>query len=209
MNETENPPSDPASLNSAEDFTALQSVIGALMPLSPDRRVRILESAATFLAVRQAGGSMLRVEATPTAPQVGRPAFSEDTSPTPKEFLVEKQPQSDVERVACLAYYLTHYRDQPHFKTLDLSKLNTEAAQPKFSNAAYAASNAVKMRYLAPSLKGHRQLSAAGEQFVIALPDRQAAKAAMTSSMPRRRPRKAPGTTSRPRGRAGRAPAAE
>jgi hypothetical protein len=81
---------------------------------------------------------------------------------------MEKQPRTDVERVACLAYYLTHYRDMPHFKTLDLAKLNTEAAQPKFSNAHYASQNALNMGYLAPADKGQRQLSAAGEQFYVA-----------------------------------------
>src|SRR5262249_3617495 len=89
--------------------------------------------------------------------------------------------------IAVLAYYLTHYRDQPFFKTLDLSKLNTEAAQPKFSNAANSANNAVKQRYLVSASKGQRQLSAAGEQFVSALPDRAAARLAMASAQPRRR----------------------
>lgn len=110
---------------------------------------------------------------------------------SPKEFMLEKAPRTDVERVACLAYYLTHYRDQPHFKTLDLSKLNTEAAQPKFSNAANASNNAVKMGYLVPSTKGQRQLGAAGERFVQALPDRTAAKEAMTSMRPKRRLKRA------------------
>jgi hypothetical protein len=109
---------------------------------------------------------------------------------SPKEFLLEKQPRTDVERVACLAYYLTHYREMPHFKTLDLSKLNTEAAQPKFSNAANSTNNAVKRGYLVPATKGQRQLSAAGERFVQALPDRDAAKAAMTSARPKRSPRR-------------------
>src|SRR6185312_8399188 len=98
----------------------------------------------------------------------------------------EKAPVTDVERMACLAYYLTHYRDTPHFKTLDLSKLNTEAAQPKFANAANTTNNSVKRGYLVPSTKGQRQLSAAGERFVLALPDREAAKSAMMTVRPRR-----------------------
>jgi hypothetical protein len=113
---------------------------------------------------------------------------------SPKEFLLEKQPRTDVERIACLAYYLTHYRGTPHFKTLDLSMLNTEAAQPKFANAAYSANNAVKMRYLVPSTKGQRQISAVGERFVRALPDRDAAKTALESI--RRRPRRKRGRQS-------------
>jgi hypothetical protein len=106
---------------------------------------------------------------------------------SPKEFMFLKQPRTDVERIAVLAYYLTHYRDMRHFRTLDLSKLNTEAAQPKFSNAASSANNAVKRHYLVPSTKGNRQLSAAGERFVEALPDRDAARQAMTAAQPRRR----------------------
>jgi hypothetical protein len=115
-----------------------------------------------------------------------------------KEFLYQKQPRTDVERIAALAYYLTHYRDIPQFKTLDLSKLNTEAAQPKFSNAANSANNAVKQGYLVPTSKGQRQLSAAGERFVAALPDREAARLAMSAGTPRRRRRTA--STQKPTG---------
>ena len=111
---------------------------------------------------------------------------------SPKEFLFLKQPRTD-ERIAVLAYYLTHYRDTPHFKTIDLSKLNTEAAQPKFANAANSAGNAVKQGYLVPSTKGNRQLSAAGERFVNALPDREEARAAMAAAQPRRKRRTSPG----------------
>jgi hypothetical protein len=110
--------------------------------------------------------------------------------PSPKQFLLNKQPRTDVERIACLAFYLTHYRDLPHFKTLDLAKLNTEAAQPKFSNTAYAATNAAKLGYLASATKTQRQISAAGEQFVSALPDREAAKLAMANARARRTSRR-------------------
>jgi restriction endonuclease Mrr len=108
---------------------------------------------------------------------------------SPKQFLLEKKPKTDVEKIACLAHYLTHYRDTPTFKTLDLTKLNTEAAQPKFTNAAWSASNAVKNGYLAPANRGQRQLSALGEQFVLALPDRDKAKEIMTQGRRKRKRR--------------------
>jgi hypothetical protein len=166
-------------------MSALNVVISALGRLDERTRERVLHSVATFF------GSSLTVTEHRDA-RISQPAglrgldFSADNAPAPKEFVMEKQPRTDVERVACLAYYLTHYRDMPHFKTLDLGKLNTEAAQPKFSNAAYATQNALNMGYLAPADKGQRQLSAAGEQFVRALPDRDAAKAAMAAARPRR-----------------------
>ena len=113
--------------------------------------------------------------------------FSKKTELTPKQFLHEKEPQTDVERIACLAYYLAHYRDQSHFKTVDLSRLNTEAAQLKFSNTAVAASNADRRGLIAAAGKGLRQISAVGELFVDALPDRAAAKQVLGKLKPRKR----------------------
>lgn len=176
------------------EFSALQTVIAALQSVQEDARQRIFDSAATFLQISPATTGAARRTVPPAQTSEGSPAypsFSADTAMSPKEFLFEKQPRSDVERVAALAYYLTHYRDTPHFKTLDLSKLNTEAAQPKFSNAASSANNAVKQGYLVPTTKGQRQLSAAGERFIAALPDRDAARAAMAQGAPKRRTRRA------------------
>jgi hypothetical protein len=115
-----------------------------------------------------------------------QPSFSEDRSLSAKAFMIEKRPQQDTERIACLAYYLTHYRDQPTFKTLDLSKLNTEAAQIKLSNPTRAVDSAVAAHFLIPAGGGTKQLSAIGEVYVQALPDRSAAKEAIASLKKRR-----------------------
>jgi hypothetical protein len=90
-----------------------------------------------------------------------------------------------VERVACLAFYLTHYRGTPEFTTLDISKINTEAAQRKLANATVAVNNASQYGYLAPAGKGMKQISAAGERYVQALPDYDAAKTLLASARPR------------------------
>jgi hypothetical protein len=161
---------------------ALSQIIEVLGRLDEASRSRVLKSVSTFFhtSVDYDAPVSVRAEGSAPQPQTTRPAFSEDLSPSPKHFLFEKQPQTDVERVACLAYYLTHFRETPYFKTLDIAKLNTEAAQPKFSNAAYAVNNAANSGYLAAASKNARQISAAGEQFVMALPDRAAAKASMS-----------------------------
>lgn len=178
-----------SSSEAASEFEALQKVITALTPLSTEARQRILESASLFLRIERKPHFLIPSSQVSDAstPIYANPPFSEDTSMSAKEFLLEKQPKTDVERIACLAYYLTHYRGSPHFKTTDLSMLNTEAAQPKFANTTYSSNNAVKMGYLVPSTKGQRQLSAIGERFVRALPDREAAKAAI--EVIRRKPR--------------------
>ena len=175
------------------EFDALQTVIRALQPLHIEAQHRILASVATFLQAPDPSVPAHRRNAGPTmstATDRERPAFSDDTAMSPKEFLIEKQPRTDVERLACLAFYLTHYEDMQHFKTLDLSKLNTRAAQPKFTNSAQVAKNAVASGYLVSATRGHRQLSAAGEQFVRALPDQEAARSAMAAARPKRRNRR-------------------
>lgn len=203
---TETEPSaipSPAAPDAAGELSALQAVIAALQACPSEARRRIFEAAATFLKIDRirlapSSADTQSSAAAPSSPS--HPAFSNDTSMSPKEFLLEKHPRTDVERIACLAFYLTHYRDTPHFKTLDLSKLNTEAAQPKFANAANSTNNAAATGYLVASTKGQKQLSAAGERFVRALPDRDAAKSAMAAIRPRRRAKRANSTKSDQRG---------
>lgn len=172
--------------NHTNEASVLATVVSALAGLDQDARLRIFRTLATFfdLPSQPHSGHAPRqsvVEAGngshPSGTQ-SSPSFSEDRNPSPKAFLLEKRPQTDVERVACLAYYLTHYRGQAHFKTLELSKLNTEAAQVKFSNAAKAVDNAAGALLLIPAGQGKKQLSAIGEVYVQALPDRAAAKIA-------------------------------
>ncbi len=98
---------------------------------------------------------------------------------TVKQFMAQKQPKSDIERITCLAYYLTHSKQQSQFKTVDLTHLNVEAAQPKLSNPSFTARNAVSQQYLAPAGGGRKQITERGEVLVAALPDRSAVKNAL------------------------------
>ncbi len=171
-----------------DESMILQRIIAELKPLSDESRQRMIDTVCTFFDIARA-----QVDPTATAPGplpgAATPIpfrFSESEAPTPKEFMHTKAPRTDVERVACLAYYLSHYRGTPHFKTRDISDLNTEAAQRRFSNTAYAVVNGTNGGYLVPSVKGCKQLSAPGEQFVQALPDRDAAREVQERLRPRR-----------------------
>lgn len=180
--------------NQIDELSILNRIISELKPLQPDAQRKIMEAAMTFLGIekyQKDADSYITAEISSPS-QYGekrKSSFSDHRVMSPKQFLMEKQPESDVERVACLAYYLTHYRDTPHFKAIEISKLNTEAAQRKFSNATYAVDNATKQGYLASAIKGDKQISAFGEMFVQALPDRSAAREIMKRSRPRRKPK--------------------
>jgi hypothetical protein len=103
-----------------------------------------------------------------------------ESAPNPREFMSRKKPQSQVERIACLTYYLTHYRDVQHFKASDISVLNTEAAGQKFGNLSRDFDNADRHSgYIVSAGKGAKQVTIRGEAVVEALPDRDAVKHAL------------------------------
>lgn len=173
-----------------DEVSALGSVLKALGSLDADNQRWVMNSAAEKLGIpfgtarsttsQSASGGLNGDNSDTDTTDVGKL--------TPKQFINAKAPKTDVERVACLAYYLAHGRDQHAFKTADISKLNTEAAQPKLSNATVAIRNATtQSRFLAPAGRGQKQIAALGEKVVMALPNRDAVKEAMDSGKVRRR----------------------
>ena len=169
-----------------DDVEALSTIVGVLKQLEPTAQDRVLQSVQAFLGMSVSPRVVAQVEES-TSVSANSRNFSRDRTASPKEFLRDKNPTTDVERVACLAYYLSHYRSVPHFKTIDISSLNTEAAQAKFSNASVSVDNARGLGYLAAATKGNKQITAAGERFVELLPDREAAREAMQRFRPRRK----------------------
>src|SRR5205823_4780442 len=130
----------------------------ALEPLEPEGRIRALNWLAETLGVGKSFSP-------PVSPNREVPRLSTDDASvvhemTPKQFVALKKPKTDVERITCLAYYLTHARETMHFKTADLTALNQEAAGVRFGNASQTASNAMNQNgYLAQAGRGNRQIT--------------------------------------------------
>ena len=148
------------------------------MRFDADSRARIYRTVGTFFGFDgQSLRSTLDADRRATSGETSRePHFSTREEISPKDFLLQKQPRSEVDRVTCIAYYLMHYRGMHHFKTTDVNKLNTEAAQIKLSNASSTVNNAMRRGLLVTATRGTKQLSAQGEKYVEALPDQAAAK---------------------------------
>lgn len=178
----------PQDDNEIDEAQVLSVVINAFSPLSLDAKKRLLQTVATFFDLGLPAQANRVHSSEPPTLQPG--SFSQDRSASAKDFLHEKDPDSETERFVCLAYYLTHYRGIQHFKTLDISELNTEAAQIKFSNSTAVASAAANQGLIGPAPGGLKQLTARGERLVSLLPDREAARSAIGNNRPTRRSKK-------------------
>lgn len=181
---------------------ASQQVIDILMPLNDEARQRAYLSAGAIFGYAEAGALPAPSSVPPSPapapaakssrakkPRAAAPAAAAAPASgamSPKEFLAQKTPKTDVERVACFAYYLARHRSTPRFKTSDVTALNSEAGRPNFANAASAVNNAARAGFLDTAARGLKRLSARGEKYVDTLPDQAAAKDQMRKSKARR-----------------------
>ncbi|NEB95209.1 hypothetical protein [Streptomyces bauhiniae] len=173
-------PLTPKAPNAGLELKAMHTSFAVLSQLESEERTRAVRWLMDALGMNghtpgtETAGSNL-----PPAGNAPVSGAAEET-PSARVFMTQKKPASLVERIACLAYYLTVYRGTPHFKTSDLVLLNTEAAAPRFGNASRDADNADRQNgYLVSAGKGIKQLTPRGEAMVQALPDRGAVKAAL------------------------------
>jgi hypothetical protein len=181
-------------LDFGQELEALGAILKALGPLSEEARKFVLRTASDRLGIasvldtpKDRSGSVSNTNSTPQSGGL------EGTSP--KDFLRAKRPLTELQRIVCLAFYLTNALGKRHFKTQDLTALNTEAAGGKFSNASMTVQNATtQSHFLAPGPKGTKQITPLGEEYVEALPDQDAAKTVVLSHRPsstrKRRPAK-------------------
>lgn len=193
-------------------LAAFQQVIDVLQPLKTGVRERAYATVGAFFGFNDAQAPAAPAPAAPApaskpakkrtgaparspAPAAPTPAAAPAPSgtPTAKAFLSEKQPKTDVERVACYAYFLTEHRSTRLFATGDINTLNTEAEQRKFANASSTLNNAIRAGLLSAASRGKKQITTKGKSYVEALPD-QAAARALTKKPRKKRKRRASST---------------
>lgn len=165
------------------ELDAIGVVLKALEPLDPTSRQFVLRTVVERLAIT---GVQTSGTGGPTPP--GGLATTDLSNVHPKAFIKLKKPTTDVQRVACLAFYLTHGRNLPAFKTRDITKLDTDAAAGGFTHAGAAVRNATNQSHFLASAGGaKKQITSHGEDVVNALPDQEAVKKVVAEYVPPRR----------------------
>lgn len=180
---------DPRPSDEQRLYAAFQQVADVMLPLETGLRERAYVTIGAFFGFNDAAvpAAPPPDAPAPAAPKTGKRAAAPARSPaarpapagtpTPKAFLSQKQPTTDVERVACYAYYLTQHREMRLFTTGDINKLNAEADQRKFANASSTLNNAIRAGLLSSASRGKKQIASQGKRYVEALPDQAAARA--------------------------------
>jgi hypothetical protein len=159
----------------------MKAAFAALQPLDDDQRQRAIQWLIPALGVTAEVEPSGNTPADPLAGAQPSAGSGSSRALKVKDFMTQKKPTTAVERMACLAFYLTHMRDQPVFKTPDLVALNTEAAGMKFANARRDLNNADHQSgFVVSAGGGDKQITSRGEAVVVALPDREKVAAALT-----------------------------
>ncbi len=99
------------------------------------------------------------------------------TRKDPRAFIRLKKPTTDVQRVACLGYYLVQTTGQQGFTSKAISTAHTDSGGSNV-NITRALDNATRAaKYLSNRGPREKQLTTLGEDVVNALPDQAAVKA--------------------------------
>jgi len=178
----------------AASLEALAKVLGALDGLQPTDQEWVVGTALSRLGLQVPGpvrSGPGRGDDSGRQQVAALPGQHTGDADAPREFMRNKKPQTEVQKVACLAYFLAKQRQQTQFKTRDLSNLNIEAAGHKIGNPSMAVDNATKQNhYFAPAGGGKKQLTPLGDAIVEALPDQDAVKKVEAEEKPRKRARR-------------------
>jgi hypothetical protein len=98
----------------------------------------------------------------------------------PKQFIAQKKPKTQYERVACLGYFLHTGRQIVEFGAEEIKAINKDAAQQPILNLPkIMADTTSKYGYLSAAGGGNKQMTVLGDAVVEALPDREAVKTAL------------------------------
>lgn len=166
-------------MEKADATTALVAVLKALEPLSDSDRQWVLKAALSrwSLQVSEPGKEKQFAPGVLPGSSSGGDVNAILANKDIRAFMRVKRPTTDIQRVACLAFYIVSTTGRAGFSFQEMAQAHTDSGQPKI-NLSRALDNATrKARYLSARGQGEKQLTTLGEDVVSALPDQEQVKA--------------------------------
>jgi hypothetical protein len=160
-----------------DDFEAAKAVFTQLKDLPPDRQARVLRWVAEGLGVTlplPPGGNQATPPGTPIQPPLSAPVGPsvQPAAPTKdiKTFIAEKDPRSDIQFAAAVAYY-HRFEAAPAQRrnTIDAALLQEAtrlAGRKRFTNPRFTLKNAKSQGYLDAAARGEYSINSVGENLV-------------------------------------------
>jgi hypothetical protein len=182
-----------------DDFEVGKAIFEKLKDLPPERQQRVLRWVAEGLGVPVASaGSGISEQWIRTAPTAQGPQSMPLENLAPKDiksFMGEKNPRSDVQFAAAVAYYYRFEAPPAQRRDTIDAKLLQEATRlvgrARFANPRFTLNNAKSQGYLDASARGEFSINTVGENLVaMALPGegRSGGVAPKTKKPRRKRP---------------------
>jgi hypothetical protein len=167
------------SSKSIDPAEALKSVIAAIRDLEPTMRNWVLQSAANMWqitvnpamgATGATGNPVINSIAGNPSPDVATALAAKDV----RAFIRLKKPDTDIERVACLGYFIVKTTGAAGFSAKEVKQAHVDSGGSAM-NFPRALDNATRRsKYLSNRGPREKQLTTLGEDVVEALPNREA-----------------------------------
>jgi len=170
---------------------AIEVIVKELQKLEEQDRQGVISFALDQLGMKSIQGSTVPLGGAGQSATPGNSSTGINNSMA--DFVKNKKPQNEYQRVAVIAYYLEHKDRKKEFKNIEMSKANTEnARQPKISNITDVVSKARdRYKFLTKGMgKATHQLSTHGADIVEALPDEAKVKTLIAEGKSRKTQKK-------------------
>ncbi len=177
------------NLQLSAKLKAIEVIVKELQKLNENDRSDVVS-----FALKQVGLSSSSIPSSPQSDQISASEGSgPDLNKSMADFVKDKNPKNEYQRVAVIAYYREYKQGKKEFKNAEMSQANTsEARQPKISNITDVVTKARdRYKFLTKGTgKAAHQLSTHGADVVNALPDQVAVKTLIANTKTRKRKKK-------------------
>lgn len=137
-----------AASKKSPDLAALEIIHGALQPLDPETRAKVIASVLQLLDVKGHAGELIQSAAKPAPVVAPTSSFKSSRPLSLNELIHEKKPGASAQFIALFAYFRERYESLPRFNRADLEVYFARAKETPPKNFARDFVEAIKKGWI-------------------------------------------------------------